>query len=113
MEHGRRALFFDVDERFMDRSDGAPIELKVTYRDFAATAWRADYRARGGTTRSTPIVRGTAAGRGATRTVTIRIPDPGFDDGLPRSTDIALRAMVGDLEASFSASSRAASRRRR
>jgi hypothetical protein len=98
---GRRALLLDVDERFMDATATAPIELKVTYRDFAGTAWRADYRAAGGVTRSTPIVRGTAGGSGRLRTVTFRIPDPGFDDRLPGSTDIALRALRGDLEASF------------
>jgi hypothetical protein len=47
------------------------------------------------------MVRGTANGRGRARTVTFRIPDPGFDDKLPGSTDIALRALTGDLEASF------------
>jgi hypothetical protein len=99
--HGHRALFLDVDERFMDATASSSIELKVTYRDFAGTAWRADYRAAGGLTRSTPTVRGTANGNGRIRTVTFRLPDPGFDDKLPGGTDIALRALRGDLEASF------------
>ncbi|MEX2212399.1 MAG: hypothetical protein WD689_11655 [Gaiellaceae bacterium] len=98
---GRRWLFLDVDERFLGAAASAPIELKVTYRDFAGTAWRAEYRAAGGSTRSTPTIRGTARGTGRLRTVTFRIPDPGFDDRLAGGTDIALRALKGDLEASF------------
>lgn len=98
---GRRALMLDVDERFMDAAANSAVELKVTYRDFAGTAWRADYRAAGGETRSTPMIRGTARGNGRLRTVTFRLPDPGFDDELPGSTDLALRTLKGDLEASF------------
>jgi hypothetical protein len=98
---GRRLLFLDVDERFMPASAAAPVELKVTYRDFAGTAWRVQYRAAGGRTRSTPVVRGRARGGGRPRTVTFRITDPGFDDGLPGGTDLALRAVRGDVEASF------------
>lgn len=98
---GRRFLFLDVDERFMPAAATAPVELKVTYRDVAGTAWRAYYRGVGGRTRSTPAVRGRRSGGGRLRTVTFRITDPAFDDGLPGSTDIALRALRGDLEASF------------
>jgi hypothetical protein len=98
---GRNVLLLDVDERFMDEAANSAVELKVTYRDVSGTAWRADYRAAGDLTRSTPTVRGTARGSGRLRTVTFRLPDPGFDDKLPGGTDIALRAVKGDLEASF------------
>ena len=96
---GRRSLAFDVDERFMGAAAAAPVELKVTYRDFARRAWRLQYRARGAVTRSGPVVRGR--GRGSFRTITFTISDPGFDDGLTGGTDFALRALRGDLEASF------------
>jgi hypothetical protein len=96
---GNRALFLDVDERFMGPEAGKPVELKVTYRDFAGRSWRVDYRAANGATRSTPVIRGR--GTGALRTVTFLIPDAGFDDRLPGGTDLALKAIRGDLEASF------------
>ena len=78
-----------------------PIELKVTYRDFARRAWRVDYRAAGGITRSTPSVRGHRRGQGRLRTVTFKIGDAAFDNGLPGGTDFALRALRGELGASF------------
>ena len=93
---GRRSLSFDVDERF---APAGPIELKVTYRDFARRAWRVQYRAAGGVTRNGPLVRGRR--RGAFRTITFAVTDPGFDGRLPGGTDFALRAVRGDLEASF------------
>jgi hypothetical protein len=98
---GQRNLYLDVDDRFMSPSDGAPIRLKVTYRDFARRSWRVDYRAAGGVTRSSPTVRGTNHGTGQMRTVTFLIDDPAFDNALPGSTDIALYALRGDLEAGF------------
>ena len=98
---GRRFLRFDVDERFLGRVAAGPVEVKVTYRDFARRSWRLQYRAIGGATRSGPVIRGSRRGRGRFRTVTLRISDPSFDGGLPGATDFALRALRGDLEASF------------
>ena len=92
----RRAMYFDVDSRF---AVTGPIQLNVTYRDFAGRAWRVDYRAAGGVTKSTPIVRGRRTG--GLRTVMFRIDDPAFDNGLANGTDFALRAVKGELEASF------------
>jgi hypothetical protein len=94
----RRALYFDVDSRF---TTTGPIELKVTYRDFARRAWRVDYRTTAGAAASTPVVRGSRRGKGVLRTVTFRIDDAGFDNGLAGGTDFALRAVRGELEASF------------
>ena len=96
---GRRRLHFDVDDRFLSAAGGAPVELKVTYRDFARRAWRLEYRAAGGVTRRSRPVRGR--GRGRQRTITFAIGDPGFDNGLPGRTDFALQALRGDVEASF------------
>src|SRR3954447_10783147 len=94
----RRDLFFDVDPRFVS---AGPIELKVTYRDFRGRAWRVGYRATGGVTKATPVVRGSRRGRGGLRTVTFLIDDAAFDSGLAGATDFALHAVKGDVEASF------------
>jgi len=98
---GRRSLYLDVDERFLGSALTAPVEVKVTYRDFARTAWRMVYRAAGGVIATSPTVRGSRRGRGGFRTISFRIDDPRFDDALPGGTDLALRAVRGDLEASF------------
>jgi hypothetical protein len=100
-DRGRTALYFDVDARFMGPTASAPIEVKVTYRDVARTAWRLEYRAAGGVTASTPAVLGSADGTGRPRTVTFTITDPSFDGGLSGATDIAVRALRGNVEASF------------
>ncbi|MEA2496175.1 MAG: hypothetical protein QOJ29_4086 [Thermoleophilaceae bacterium] len=91
-----RRLFFDVDPSFMM---AGPFELKVTYRDFARTAWRVEYRGADGATHTTPAVRGH--GKGKLRTVTFRVSDGAFDNGLPGKTDFALQALKGKIEASF------------
>ena len=101
VRRGQRNLYLDVDQRFMSGATSAPIELKVSYRDYARRAWRVDYRAVGAVTRSSPLVRGRRGGTGGIRTVTLRIDDPSFDNGLPGGADIALHAVRGDLEASF------------
>lgn len=98
---GRRRILLDVDERFRGAAVRGPLDLKVTYRDAPRTRWRVDYRAAGGVTRATPAVRGRARGGGRMRTVTFRITDAAFDGGLPGGTDLALRAVSGDLEAGF------------
>jgi hypothetical protein len=98
---GDRRIYLDVDDRFAARANGGPIELKVTYRDFAHRSWRVVFRGAAGQTLTTPLVRGRAGGRGALRTVTFRFAAPGFDNGLPGGTDLALEAVRGDLEASF------------
>jgi hypothetical protein len=97
----RTRMYFDVDNAFIGAGEPSPVELKVTYRNRPGTSWRAIFRGQGGQTVETPVVRGSRRGRGAFRTVTFRISEPGFDDGLPGATDIALEAVRGDLEASF------------
>src|SRR4051794_4234465 len=97
----RTRMYFDVDDAFLGADEAAPVELKVTYRDRSGTSWRAVIRGQGGQTLRGPMVRGSRRGRGAFRTVTFRIDAPGFDNGLPGETDLALEAVRGDLEASF------------
>jgi hypothetical protein len=97
----RSRIYLAVDNAFLGADESDPVELKVTYRDVAGSAWRVVFRGKGGRTLRTSLVRGRSGARGAFRTVTFRIDQPGFDDGLPGATDIALEAVRGDLEASF------------
>jgi hypothetical protein len=97
----RTRIYLAVDDAFLGADEASPVELKVTYRDRARTRWRALFRGHGGRTLGTPVVRGSRRGRGSFQTVTFRIRAPGFDNGLPGATDIALEAVHGDLEASF------------
>jgi hypothetical protein len=101
VRRGVNHIYLDVADGFLDGAAHDPIELKVTYRDFAGRDWRVLYRAADGTTGRTPVVRGTDEGEGGSRTVTFRIDAPGLDGGLPGGTDVALEAVHGDLEASF------------
>ena len=98
---GDPRIYLDVADAFMAGAAHEPVDVKVTYRDFARRDWRLVYRAADATTAATPIVRGRPAGHGSFRTVTFRIAAPGFDDGLAGGTDLALEALDGNLEASF------------
>jgi hypothetical protein len=98
---GDPRIYLDVDDRFLGAAANAPVDVKVTYRDFARRSWRLLFRGAGGQTLATPLVRGRTRGRGALRTVTFRLTAPGFDNGLAGGTDIALEAVRGNLEASF------------
>ena len=90
--NGQTRIHLDVDDRFL--STPATVDVLVTAR---GGAWSLEYRSTDGTTRTAPQV----AAAPDFHTVTIRLPDSHFDDGLAGATDLALRADAGDLEASF------------
>lgn len=96
--NGSDALYFDVDERFLQAAQ--PVELKVTWRDEpGAGGWTAGYASAAGGTATAPVA---GAGDGAWKTTTIPLTDATFDDTLPGSTDFRIIAAAdADVEVRF------------
>ncbi|HEX8102626.1 MAG TPA: hypothetical protein VF533_08450 [Solirubrobacteraceae bacterium] len=96
---GQDGIHLAVDDRFLTAARPQAVDAKVTFKDVAGTAFRVEYRATGGATRTTPPV--TGAGSNRLRTVTFRLPDAAFDNGLGGATDLVIRALDGDAEVAF------------
>lgn len=94
ISRGQQWLYFDADPAFLHDEQTA-VDVKVTFLDVSAGAWRVEYDAGRCVGSTDPVV---TVGDGMLKTATFAVPDGRFADGLPGGTDLRIGGGDQDIE---------------
>ncbi len=90
---GKKALYFDLDDRFFPDAGQRAVDIRVVYHDRGNGSWRLLYHAADGVATGATIAN---QGGDEWKELTLSVTDGGFTNGCERKSDLVLEHVSGD-----------------